>query len=194
MLLIGLANRALRHSRLQVSARIRCFIGRFLVGRRVSSAAIVRLHQIGRGSVRLVIGGVDSSIQLRMELLRHLQVPIERPLMIDCLVVISKRLLLLELFGSIYERLGHVLMELRRVFLAASRQSPLLKQPRRELFALHSDLLFFLDGLEVLNFSRLAELLLNFTLFFFLLFLKLLVAQSLSTSIFCKLRIHFSFY
>ena len=105
MLLIGLANRALRHRRLQVSARIRCFIGRFLVGRRVSSTAIVRLHQIGRGSVRLVIGGVDSSIQMRMELLRHLQVPIERPLMIDCLVVISIGLLLLELFGSIYERL-----------------------------------------------------------------------------------------
>ena len=129
-----------------------------------------------------------------MELLRHLEVPIERPLMISCLVVITIRLLLLELFRAIYERLGHVLMKLRRVFLAASRQSSLLQQPRRELFALHSDLLFLLDGLEVLTFSRLAQLLLNFTLFFFLLFLELLVAQSLSTSIFCKLRIHFSFY
>ena len=79
------------------------------------------------------------------------------------------------------------------MFLAASHQSPLLQQPRRELFALHTDLLFLFDGLEVLSFSRLAELLLNFTLFFLLLFLELLVAQSLSTSIFCKLRIHFSF-
>ena len=51
---------------------------------------------IGRGSVGLVTSGVDSSIQLRVELLRHLQVPVERPLMINCLAV-TLRLLLLEL-------------------------------------------------------------------------------------------------